>query len=308
MLRRIVTDDETIELVLLCDPAVWAAQLRAAREFIANEAPKVRTGDLVDMFVDSIRHAVGNESELSVALSDVKTAGHALLSGFLSGEEKEKAEKRFREEMDDADVRECLAWVRAQNTAQAYRTTSDRSKLMEPDPDGATIVTIRGVKQDEQRKIERTVGARPRLGAIHYSKAADMGRQAARRGIDSGEAFAEYIQSLDNETKRAIEDFEDWQEQVDRHVASRAIVSVDGFDLSPVDGVYPILELIDQLGDQARDVVSEIALHARQVSALGKSARLPAHSQRGKREQSGDPEVPPKDGLASNASADSSPA
>lgn len=310
MLRRVITSDEHVEIILLCDPAVWAAQLRAARDFIAEQAPKIQTGDFVEMFVEAIKHAVGSEHELTVALNEVKAAGDALLSGFLTGEEKARAEERFKKELDDADVRECLAWVRAQNAAQAYRSSSDRSRLMVADPAGATKITIKPVSQDEQRKIERSIGARPRLGAIHYAKAADTGRKAARRGLDSAEAFAAYLQDLDPSELRAVEDYEDWQERVDREVCRKAIVSIDGFDLEVVGDEYPVGDLISQLGEQARDVITEIALHCRQVSTLGKSVRLPVPSPLGKRVQSGDPDHPPKVGRASNArqpAAESSP-
>lgn len=302
VLRRVAATDEAFEVVLICDPSVWASQIKAARRMMEKEIPKMRDGDLVSMFVDSLRISFGEEADLSVALSEVKTAASAVLGTFMDSEERDRAEKRLREEMDDADLRECLAWVRAQNAAAKYRNTSDASVLIDPKPEGATIVRLRSVRSDELRRIERAVGPKPRLGSIHYAKAADQGRRAMRRGKDSAQAFAEYLQGLPASTLAAVEDFEDWQENVDRLVCARAVISVSGFELEREGDEFPVLSLLEQIPEQGRDVVSEIAAHCRQVGSLGKSEPSESRSLHGTEEPDGDPADPVKGGHAGNAS------
>ena len=300
MLRRVLHTDEIFECVLICDPSVWAAQVRQAREDVAKDMPRVVEGDFVEMFIEALRMSVGDR-DLSSALSEVKAAADALLGGFMSSRERDEAEARLRKEMNDADLRECLAWVRAQNSAASYRGTSDPSKLLVARPDEATIVKLRAIRSDEQRRIERAVGPRPRLGAIHYSKAADAGRRAARKGEDSAEVFAQYLQELPPSTLAAVEDFEDWQDEVDRLICAKSIISISGFDLHLVDDEYPILEFLRQVPDLARDVVSEIATHTRQVGSLGKSEPLSQHSPRGMGEQDGEAADQQRVGLADSA-------
>lgn len=301
MLRRVIHTDEVFEVVLICDPSVWAAQIRRAREEVAEDMPKIVEGDFVEMFIEALRMSVGDR-DLSSALTEVKAAADALLGGFMSSRERDEAEARLRKEMNDADLRECLAWVRAQNSAANYRNTSDPSKLLVERPEDATIVKLRAIRSDEQRRIERAVGPRPRLGAIHYSKAADAGRRAARKGEDSAEVFAQYLQELPPSTLAAVEDFEDWQEQVDRLMCARSIRSISGFDLDLVEDEYPILEFLHQVPDLARDIVSEIAAHTRQVGSLGKSEPLSSASPRGTGEPDGEAADPPKGGHVDNAS------
>ena len=302
MLRRVMHSDEEFDVVLMCDPSVWAAQVQEARKRVSEELPQNDTDEtFISMFIAALRATVGPGNELTVALTEVKAAAEALFSGFMSEEEKEAAKLNLQKEMKETDLRDALAWVRAQNCAAQYRATSDPDHLLDKNPEGATVVRLRSVRADELRRIERAVGPKPRLGCIHYMKAADKGRRVARTGKDSTEAFAEYLQNLPADTLAAVEDYEDWQDQVDRLICAKAVVSVSGFEWDG-EGDFPIVKFISEIPDGGRSVIGEISSHCRQVGTLGKAAPSLSPSPLGTEEQSGEAGDRTRDGLANNAS------
>lgn len=302
MLKRVLTCQEPVRLVLLSDPAVWEAQVRSARAIVDEEIDEAPRGDFVDSLIVAVRATSGDSAAVVQTLHAVKAAGREILSGILAGDDEVAAQERLNEALAEEDVRQALAFVRAQSAAASYRESSNVEDLLDPEPKGATHVTLKPLSREDVRRVERSVGPRPRLGALHHSHAGDKARRAGRQGKDSVEAFAEYIAELTEEQQHAVEKFEDWVSRVDRAVFAASVQSVEGFDLEPSGEVFPVDEFESQCGD-ASEVITEVARHARQVISLGKSANSSSRSMHGTRGQNSEPVPSLTGGLAPSASA-----
>ena len=273
MLTKLTSQADTVRLVLTCDESVLEAQVVAARYLVDQELTDREGGGFVEDIVSVARAAAGTHSELVALFLELRSIGSVLLDKVLTGEERDQAVERLNEIMQDEDVRQALAYVRAQAALAQYRESSNVVDLLDPDPAGATWVEVSPVSREQLRKIERPAGPRPRLGALHHSHAADVARREGRRGNDGVEAFAGYIAKLDTEKQEAVEAFEDWQLRIDRGVFAASVVSVEGFDLEPSRSGYPVDEFVQQC-PEANEVISEIARAAVQVGRLGKAGKL----------------------------------
>jgi hypothetical protein len=282
MLKRVLTCQEPVRLVLLSDPTVWEAQVRKARTIVDRDIDEAPKGDFVDSLIAAVRATSGDSAAVVQTLHAVKAAGRQVLKGVLAGDDEAEAQGRLDEALAEEDVRQALAFVRAQTVAAAYRESSNIEDLLDSCPEGATHVMLMPMSRDDIRRVERSVGPRPRLGALHHSHAGDRARRAGRQGKDSVEAFTEYLAELTEEQQQAVESFEDWVAKVDRAVFAASVQSVEGFDLEPVGGKYPVDEFEAQCGD-ASEVVTEVSRHARQVISLGKSASLSSRCTHGTR-------------------------
>lgn len=301
MLTKLTTTEQTVRLVLTCDESTLEAQVKAARYLVDEElTDREGKGDLVEGIVSAARSVAGRHSEFVALLLELKTVGSAMLGKVLTGDERDSAVNRLNDILEDEDVRQSLAYIRAQASLSQYRESSDLLDLLDPDPRDATWVEVRSISRDELRGIERQAGPRPRLGALHHSHAADRARRAGRRGDDGVEAFTEYLAEIGPEKQRAVEDFEDWQTRIDRAVFRASVQKVDGFDLTPGPKGYPVEEFI-QLCPEAGDVITEVSRAALQVGRLGKRGGLSACSAPGMDESDNEAPVTSTGGSVANA-------
>ena len=74
MLRKLISVDETASLVLLCDPAVWEAQLTAARALVEEELEPTGEADLMDNIISAVR-ATSGKSDITQSLMVMRVAG-----------------------------------------------------------------------------------------------------------------------------------------------------------------------------------------------------------------------------------------
>lgn len=267
MFKRLTTTTEPVRLLLLADPAVWSAQLVAAREEVDRELGDGDTKDFLSRVISVVRAATGEHSEVVRALSVLHEGARSMLSSVLEGDAQDKAIENLDESMKREDTRQALAYVRAHACATMYRESSNMEDLMNPNPEGGAYVEIRGLSRDEVKAAERECGVRPRLGGLLSSKALDAARKAARVGEDSTEAYTRYIAKLEPEEQIAIQAFEDWNDSLEREIFKRAVHSIDGFDLVRDGYGFPVDEFRKQC-EEAQEVITEAARHARQVGSL----------------------------------------
>lgn len=280
MLTKILEQSDEVRLVLTVDESVLAAQVLAARALVEKELGSREGSEFVDGIIAASRAAAGEHSEFVGLLLELRSIGSMLLGKVLTDDEKTKAIESLEATLADEDVRQSLAYVRAQACLAQYRESANVADLLDSDPSGATWITVRPVPRHELRKIERAAGPRPRLGALHHSHAADRARRASRQGADGVEAFASYLAGISTEEQAAVELFEDWQIRLDREVFAVAVQAVDGFDLKRGASGYPVGEFV-QACPEAHDVIGEIARSALQVGRLGKSGRPRSSSRPG---------------------------
>jgi len=282
MLRKLTSTDEPERLILLCDPSVWEAQLLEARRLVDEDLEPVGEGDFMDVLLSAIRATTGPGSEMTMSLSAVRLAGGELLDKILEGEEKENAAERLNKALAEEDIRLCLAYVRAQAAAAAYRESSDPSDLLNSEPEGATHVIIKAPTKEQLRRFERGFRPRPRLGEMYYNRAGDVARKAARRSDDAGEAFSEFIAGLDEASQSAIDDYENWVFDRDCDLFALAVHEVEGFPLFREGDRYPVAEFLNYCVE-AEATITEAARHIRTLCSLGKSERSLGRSSHGSR-------------------------
>ena len=270
MLKRVITTSEPVRLLLLADPAVWQAQVIAARAEVDAELGGSESVDFVDEIIRVVRATSGDHSEVVRTLSTLSDGARRMLGTIISDEQHETAQSRLKEALQSEDTREGLAYLRAHGAAALYRESSNTQDLLDSCPSDASWITIRGLSREEIKAAEKTAGPRPRLGGLVNAQALDVARKAARNAEDSTLAYAEHMAALDSEKQMAVEDYELWVESVDREVFRRSVCIVDGFDLERGPDGYPVEAFIDQCAE-AVEVITEAARHARQVSRLGKS-------------------------------------
>lgn len=288
MLRKLISVDETASLILLCDPAVWEAQLVAARALVEEELEPTGDADLMGSIISAVR-ATSGKSDITQSLMVMRVAGAELLDKVLDGEEKIQAMQRLSEALGEEDVRLCLAWVRAQAATAQYRESSDPADLLDANPKDATRITIKPPTKEELRRFERNFRAKPRLGEMHHGRAGDHARKAARRGDDSGAAFSDYIAELEPKAQKAVEDYENWLFDRDCELFAMAVQSVEGFEsLEPNAGRYPVV-VFGNLCVEAEATITETARHIRNLCQLGKSRSSRQHYLAGSLEQESKP-------------------
>ncbi len=301
MLRKLISVDETASLVLLCDPAVWEAQLIAARTLVEEELEPTGDADLMDNIISAVR-ATSGKSDITQSLMVMRVAGAELLDKVLTGEEKIQAMQRLSEALGEEDVRLCLAWVRAQAATAQYRESSDPEDLLDPKPKNATRVTIKPPTKEALRKFERGFRAKPRLGEMYHSRAGDHARKAARRGDDSNAAFSEYIAELGEKEQKSVQAFEEWLFDRDCELFAMAVQSIDGFEiLEPENGRYPVVAFGNAC-IEAEATITEVARHVRNLCQLGKSRSSSRPYSPGSLEQESRPSHRPTGGPARSAS------
>lgn len=298
MLRKLTSTDEPARLVLLCDESVWEAQLVEARRLVDEDLTPAGEGDFIDTLITAMRASMGPGSDLASSLSAVRLAGGELLAKVMGGEEREKAEERLNKALTEEDVRLCLAYVRAQSAAAAYRESSDTSDLLVPSPEGATVITIKAPTKEQLRKFERGFRPKPRLGEMHYSRAGDAARKAGRRGEDVSRAFAEFVAGLDESAQQSIDDYEAWVFDRDCDLFALAVQDVEGFPLIREPGQrYPVADFLNAC-IEAEGVIAETARHIRNICNLGKSGRSSERFSPGNRDRDQRPGTQsPMDGL-----------
>ncbi len=301
MLRKLISVDETASLVLLCDPAVWEAQLVAARALVEEELDVPGDADLMDSIISAVR-ATSGKSDITQSLMVMRVAGAELLDKVLDGEEKIQAMQRLSEALGEEDVRLCLAWVRAQAATAQYRESSDPADLLDANPKDATRVTIRPPTKEALRRFERGFRAKPRLGEMHHSRAGDHARKATRRGGDANTAFGDYIAGLDEKAQKAVEDYENWVFDRDCELFSMAVESIEGFEaLEKINGRYPVVAFGNAC-IEAEMTITEVARHIRNLCQLGKSRSSRQHFLAGNLGHESKPSPRPTDGPARSAS------
>ena len=273
MLKKAATTSEPVRLVLLADPAVWEAQITAAREEVDRELKETaEKGDFVDRVIQVMKATTNTHTEMVEALAALRGGAREIIAQVLVDEESQDiAQARIDEALQDEDTRQALAFVRAHGAASAYRESSNPEHLMDRDPEGASWVELRGLSRAQTKEIERALTARPGLGALLSSRALDAARRAARRAEDSTEAYARYVSGLTLEEQEQIKEYEAYSEQLDREVFRASVHKVDGFELERTDHGYPVEEFLEQCLD-AEEVIAEAARHARQVSTLDPKA------------------------------------
>ena len=269
MLKRVTTTTEPVRILLLSDPAVWQAQVKAARDEVDKELEVSESADLIDEVIRVVKATSGNHAEVVRVLSTLSDSARSMLGGLLSQDQNEKAQRRIKEALEVEDTREGIAFLRAHGAAALYRESSNVEDLLDASPDGASWVTLRALSRDEIRASETAAGPRPRLGAIISSQALDVARKAARKAEDSTVAYAEHIAALPAEKQIAVEDYDRWSERVDIEVFRRSVISIDGFEYDLNASGYPVDEFVAECVE-APEVISETARHARQVGRLGK--------------------------------------
>ena len=301
MLRKLVSVEETASVVLLCDPAVWEAQLAAARRMVDEELDPQDDDDLMGRIITAVR-ATSGKSDITQSLTVLRVAGAELLDKILTGEERIQAMGRLSDALGEEDVRLCLAWVRAQAATAQYRESSDPADLHDPEPSDATKVTIKPPTKEALRRFERGFKAKPRLGEMHHSRAGDCARKAARRGDDSSEAFNEYLAKLNPDEQQAVEAFENWLFDRDCELFAMSVQTIDGFDtLEPVNGRYPVVAFGNAC-IEAEATITEVARHVRNLCQLGKVRGSSLPSTHGNREPENKPSQNATAGRALNAS------
>ncbi len=269
MFKKATTTGEPVRIVLLADPSVWEAQLKAARVEVDSELEATTTkGDFIDKVIAIMRATTSTHTELIDSLTVLKGGAREMLQQVLiDDKERESAEKRIDEALQEEDTRQALAYVRAHGAASAYRESSSPADLLDASPEGAAWVELRALSRSQIKDAERSMGPRPSLGAVLSSKALDHARRAVRRGEDSTESYARYLASLSIEEQHEIREYEEWSEALDREVFRRAVHSVEGFDLKRLDSGYPVEEFRAECAD-AEEVISEVSRHARQLGTL----------------------------------------
>ena len=305
MLTKLITQSDEVRLVLTVDESVLEAQVVAARYLVDEELGAREGAEFIDGLIAASKAAAGTHSEFVSLLLELRSIGSVLLDKVLTDEERSKAVASLEETLSDEDVRQSLAYVRAQASLAQYRESSNIIDLLDPDPVGASWVTIRPVSTQELRRVESAAGPRPRLGALHHSHAADRARREARRGGDSVDAFATYLAGLSQDEQRAVEAFEDWQLAIDQGVFSAAVQSIDGFELERNARGYPVEEFVAQC-PEAQEVIAEIARASIQVGRLGKADRLLSFSQPGTLGHDDEQQASQTGGTAGNVSEDGS--
>ena len=276
MLKKATTTSDPMRILLLCDPAVWEAQLEAARREVDEEIEKAEGLELLDKVVHVLRSTTKTHVEMIESLAALKGSARELFEFFLSGEaEIAEANKKLDDAMADEDTRIALAFTRAHGIASAYRESSNPEHLIDQDPEGASRVTIKALSRAELKAAERSVGPRPSLGAVLSGKGLDIARRAVRQAEDSTEAYARYLTGLTADEQAEIQRFEDWTESLDREIFRRAVYEVEGFDLERDKDGYPV-ELFTNTCADAEDVITEAARHARQMGALDPKVDWPS--------------------------------
>lgn len=285
MLKKLSLTNEPVRLVLMADAATFTAQFNAARTLIDAELEKPSDGDFMAEVLTLVKSAVGSDQALD-ALKSVEGALVTLIGQKVRPAQMSKALERVRDTMKRHETREALAFVRAQLATQKYRETSDIGELLDQNPEGSAWVTIHALTPDQRRKAERAAGQKPRLGALVAGRAYDVARKATREGEDSGKAYAEYVAKLPLEEQAALDEFDEYNIRIDREVCRAGLVSVDGFDLEPKNGAFPVDDFLAEC-IEGGDVITETARHIRNISTLGKSANFSPSSESGTDEREG---------------------
>lgn len=275
MLRKATTLNEAVRIVLLCDPAVWEAQIRAARTEVDSHLDKAEGFEFVDKVVEVLRATTKSHVEMIESLSALKGSARELFEGFLSDEgSKAEAMEKLTKAMADEDTRTALAFTRAHGIVSTYRETSNPASLADPNPEGASWVTIKALSREDIRESERAAGVRPALGAVLAGKGLDVARRAARQGQDSAEAYARYMSGLSEDEQREVFKFEDYNACLDREFFRRAVHGVDGFEIERDAAGFPVERFEAECAD-AESVISEVSRHARQIGQLDPKVSWP---------------------------------
>jgi hypothetical protein len=276
LLRKATTLSEPVRIVLLCDPAVWDAQIRAARQEVDETLEKAEGLEFIEKVISVLRTTTKTHVEMIDSLAALKGSARELFENFITGDKsRDEALTKLDEAMKDEDTRTALAFTRLHGITQQYRETSDPNILADSNPEGASWVELRALDRAQLRDAERACGPRPSLGAVLAGKGLDVARRAARRSEDSAEAYARYLSELTEQEQNEIYKFEDWNEAFDREVFTRSVHKIDGFDIERGSDGYPVDKFVSQCAD-AEAVISEAARHARQIGQLDPKAEWPS--------------------------------
>lgn len=305
MLRKLTHTNEPVRLPLLADDSTVEAQFNAARLEVEKDLSQKNDQSFADEILTLIKATVGNSKALD-AMKGIELAAVSMIEKNVRPKQIEKALGRLRETMKDHDTREALAYVRSQLSIQRYRESSDVHDLLDPSPDDVAFVTVRALSGDEKRAAERRAGHKPRQGALLAARAYDVMRREAREGGDGPTAYAEHVAKLTEPEQAELEAFEVWSLLVDREIARAGVLSIDGFDLKPVDSGYPVEDFLADCveGD---DVISEASRHIRNIATLGKLASLRPSLASGTDAQEDEETAPQTGGSAVNASTAEDP-
>jgi hypothetical protein len=303
MLTKLLTCSEPVRVLLLSDPSVFDAQVKAARAAVEADLGDPAEG-IVRTLLDVIAATTGGDANSVLAISSARATLEGFVQSVVPDDEKQPVLDRFTEAMRDEDVRQAMAYVRAQTACNMYRESVDVNDLLDADPDGATWITVRALSREQMRAADRFAGVKSRLGAILYAQCIDKARQEGRQGNDAAVGYARHLASFTDDERAEIEKFEGWQERCDEKIAAMGIITVDGFDLEidAATGEYPTGQLVEQVL-QGREVVNEIARHIRQVSTLGKIPSLSLGQQSGTAESESVAAQLPTGGSATSAQA-----
>lgn len=303
MLTKLLTCSEPVKVLLLSDPSVFDAQVRAARVAVEQDLGEPAEG-IVRMLLDVIAATTGGDANSVLAIGSARATLEGFVQSVVPDDAKQPALERFAESMRDEDVRQAMAYVRAQTACNLYRESVDVNDLLDPNPEGATWVTIKALSREDMRKADKFAGVKSRLGAILYAQCIDRARQEGRQGGDAAVGYARHLASFTDDERDEIERFEQWQEKCDEKIAAMGLIEVAGFDLTvdAATGEYPAAALAEQVL-QGREVVNEIARHVRQVSTLGKPQSLSLGRQSGTAGSDHKAAALPMGGNAANAQA-----
>mgnify|MGYP001410125494 CR=1 FL=1 len=300
MLKKLTSVGGAERLVLLCDSAVWQAQIAKARRLVDADLEDASENDLLGEMLRAVRASAGPGADITKALTAIRVAGAEVITKIFEGEEQIKAAGKLRDALSEEDMRTALAWVRAQAAAAQYRESSDLTDLLDPDPAEATGVHIKPLTKESLRKFDRGYRLKPALGELQFSRASDVARRAQRRGEDAGEAYSSYVSALPAKDQKAIDDFENWSFDRDCELFSLSVEEVGGFPLFMEGGRFPVAEFINQCVE-AESVVTEVARHVRNLSTLGKPGACSALSMPGKGVPESGQRAPQTAGPAANA-------
>ena len=147
MLKKASSQSEPIRLVLLADQSVWDAQLASARKEVDRELGALdENDDFTSKMIAIVKATSSNHSELVQSLSVLQNGAKQILEEVLAGEDqKEEANRRISEAVQQEDTRAALAYVRAHGVCSEYRESSNMAALLDPSPEGATWVELKGL-------------------------------------------------------------------------------------------------------------------------------------------------------------------
>ena len=259
--------------------------MRAARAEVDKQIQSAEGYEFVDKVIAVLRATTKTHVDMIDSLAALKNSARHLFEEFLVGDEdKQHALEKLTEAMKDEDTRTALAFARLHGIISEYRETSNPSILADPEPDGASWVTLKPLDRSDIKSAERAAGTRPSLGAVLAAKGLDVARRAARKSEDSAEAYARYISNLDESEQKEIERFEQYNETLDWEIFRRSVKNIDGFSLSPCEEQgYPVEQFVNECAD-AESVIAEAARHARQIGSLDPKVAWPSSWRSGTKE------------------------